>query len=43
MPIEYNYRIKYKVSSETNYDKLTLTLDGVTIVNAISGNGEELE
>ncbi len=39
----YYYTIKYKVSSETNWDKLTITLDGTTIVNAISGNGSELE
>ena len=36
-----NFTLKYKVSSESNFDKLTVTLDGVTIINAISGNGTE--
>lgn len=35
------YILKYKVSSETTYDKFTLTLDGNKIVNNISGNGSE--
>lgn len=36
-----NYDIKYKVSSEANYDKLTISLNGTTIVSAISGAGVE--
>lgn len=36
------YTIKYKVSSEGNYDKLTIKLDNITIANAISGAGSEL-
>lgn len=35
------FTLKYRVSSESNYDKLTITLDGMTIVNAISGDGSE--
>lgn len=31
------FSFDYAVSSESNYDKLTITLDGSTIVNAISG------
>lgn len=31
------FSFDYAVSSESNYDKLTITLDGNTIVNAISG------
>lgn len=33
--------IKYKVSSEASYDKFTLMVDGVTVVNAISGTDKE--
>jgi len=36
-----NYSFNYRVSSESKYDKLTITLDGSTVVNAISGNGTE--
>lgn len=36
------YTLKYKVSSEANYDKLTVKLDSTTIANAISGAGEEI-
>lgn len=32
-----NLSFDYAVSSESTYDKLTITLDGTTIVNAISG------
>ena len=32
-----NISIPWSVSSENNYDKLTITLDGVTKVNAVSG------
>ncbi len=35
------FTLKYKVSSEANCDKLTVTLDGTTIVNAVSGDGSE--
>ena len=31
-------KISYKVGSESNYDKLTVKVDGATIANAISGN-----
>ena len=37
-----SYDIKYRVSSEQNYDKLTIVLNGSTIVSAISGAGSEL-
>lgn len=33
-----DFSFDYAVSSETSYDKLTITLDGNTVVNAISGN-----
>ncbi len=36
-----NFTLKYKVSSEAGYDKLTVTLDGTMIVNAVSGDGSE--
>lgn len=36
-PEDYTATIAYKVSSESNYDKLTITLNGVTKVSAISG------
>lgn len=36
-----DFVLKYKVSSEANCDKLTVTLDGTTIVNAVSGDGTE--
>lgn len=36
-----SYDIKYKVSSEQNYDKFSLVLNGTTIVSAISGAGSE--
>ncbi len=36
------FTLKYQVSSESNFDKLTITLDGNIIVNAISGDGSEL-
>lgn len=36
------YSLKYKVSSEASYDKLTVKLDSTTIANAISGAGEEI-
>ena len=39
---ESDYSFNYKVSSEANYDKLTIKIDGVTVVNAISGDGTEL-
>lgn len=42
LPEAVNYDIKYKVSSEQNYDKFSLILNGVTVVNAISGAGSEL-
>lgn len=32
-----NYNIGWRISTETNYDKLTITLNGVTIVNSASG------
>lgn len=35
------YTFRYRVSSETNYDKLTIKLDDTTVANAISGNGSE--
>lgn len=38
--IEYSFI--YKVSSEANYDKLTISLDGTTIADAISGDGSEI-
>ena len=38
-----SYKIKYKVSSETNYDKFSIYLDGKTIVSSISGDGNEIE
>lgn len=42
VPIDIEgYVLKYKVSSETTYNKFTLTLDGNKIVNNISGNGSE--
>lgn len=31
--------VSYKVSSESNYDKLTVTVNGTTVANAISGSG----
>ena len=34
--------LKYKVSSESGYDKFTLKLDSTTLANAISGAGSEL-
>lgn len=37
-----SFTLKYRVSSESNCDKLTITLDGSMIVNEISGNGSEL-
>lgn len=36
------YNFKYKVSSETGYDKLTIKFDNTTVANAISGAGSEL-
>lgn len=36
---EISYTFQYRVSSESGYDKLTVTLDGTTIASAISGNG----
>ncbi len=42
IPQSVAYSLKYRVSSEASYDKFTLTLDGNTIANAISGNGDEL-
>ncbi len=36
------YSLKYKVSSEASYDKLTIKLNSTTIANAISGAGEEI-
>lgn len=41
MTAQTNFTLKYKVSSEAGYDKLTVTLDGTTIVNAVSGDGSE--
>ena len=32
-----NFNFKYKVSSESRYDKGSLTIDGVTVADAISG------
>lgn len=37
------YTLKYKVSSESSCDKLSITLNGSTIVNAISGESGEVE
>ena len=43
LPEDVEYPIKYKVSSETSYDKFTLTLDNTTIIaNGISGAGSEI-
>lgn len=36
------FSFNYAVSSEANYDKLTITLDGRTIVNAISGTNSSI-
>lgn len=36
-----DFVLKYRVSSETGYDKLTVMLDGATIVDAVSGDGTE--
>lgn len=30
--------VSYKVGSESNYDKLTVTVNGTTVANAISGS-----
>lgn len=38
---DIEYTLKYKVSSETTYDKFTLKLDDTIIANAISGAGNE--
>lgn len=35
--------MSYKVNSEANYDKLTITVNGTTVANAISGNGSWID
>ena len=42
IPKEVSYTFQYQVSSETNYDKMSIILDGTTIVNNISGAGSLL-
>lgn len=43
LPVNTEYRLKYRVSSETGYDKFTIILDDTTIIaNSISGAGEEI-
>ena len=37
LPESVNVSIPWSVSSESNYDKLTVTLDSNTVVNAVSG------
>ncbi len=41
LPSSTSYLFRYRVSGETSYDKLTITLNGTTIVNGISGNATE--
>lgn len=36
---EITYTLSYRVSSERGYDKLTVTLDGTSVVTNASGNG----
>ena len=36
---EVTYTLSYRVSSESGYDKLTITLDGTSVVTNASGNG----
>lgn len=43
LPESTEYQLKYRVSSETGYDKFTIILDDTTIIaNGISGLGEEI-
>lgn len=35
--------VSYKVGSEANYDKLTVTVNGTTVANAISGNVDQTD
>ena len=38
-PTDFTLTMKYQVSSQSSYDKLTIQINGVTKVNGISGNG----
>ncbi len=41
IPSSMSYTFKYRVSGESSYDKLTISLNGSTLVNGLSGNGTE--